>query len=356
MNYPIYLYIFTCLVYVSLNDWLPRHLRYYILLLPCVIYVSGRYGYGNDYFPYMEIFDHVKISGIASAANSYERIEYGWILLNAYFPTSSFTLFVIFISFFHFFAVLKLLKYAALNKTSLFGILIYVFQPLNMLTLLSAMRQSVALTFLVMGMKYVIEGKAIKYSLMVAIASFFHFSAISLLPIYFIYKYLHRINMLYILIFTIILILAVLVFPDQINLALFDFIASSSALNKYDVYFEAGTLSSGAMLVFHGFIIMILSYCFNKERDYARLFILITIIGSMFAVLSASLLILQRFIVYFSLFSMVSIPLSVRVLPHTIHRIGFSVIYILYVFFMYFNAFSNDDWMLGFGDYNSIFK
>lgn len=356
MEYPVYLFLTTCLVHVGVSNWIPRGFRHYALLLPCFFYLSLRYDYGNDYFSYMNIFESVKNFGVNSTANDYERIESGWIWLNSIFDSGNFIFFVVFNSIWQLLAVFILLRYVDLGKYFLFCLAVYIFHPLNMLTLLSAMRQSVALTFFVISLRYIINKNFPIFALFTLIASFFHTTALLLFPIYFIHNSLNRINLIWMISAIFIIVSYVLFVPDQMNYIFSNFISNSSYLDKYDMYLESGSVRSGAMLFFNGFVVIVLSYCFNREREreFGRLFILLTIIGSILSIMSASLIILQRFLVYFAIFSIMSIPISVRVLPNGIYRIGFSGVYLSYLLFIYYSVFGTDTWMSGFGDYQTF--
>ena len=327
----------------------------YIICLFIFIYLAGRYGYGNDYFTYMQTFDGVRSVGFDQAVSINDRMESGWLILNAIFPSSNFNYFVVFVSFVQVIAVYFLLQKSELKKYSLAASFIYIFAPLNMLTLLSAMRQSIALTIFVVSLNFVINKKVFHFAATIFLASYFHSSIFFLLPIYFIYNNISKINIKVITTLISILVVSMFSLSGPINAYVNSLIAATSALEKYAVYDEVGSISSGATLIFYGVLAIFLSHAYNLEKRYRKLFILLAIAGSITAIASAGLIILYRISLYFSIFFIVAIPIAANAIKKLSLRYGFLSIYICYIVYIYITAFSTKNWQEGFGVYKTYF-
>lgn len=156
------------------------------VFLPVLI-SSLRYGIGTDYYSYTDIYFNLfnQYTGVIDAyLNS--RYEIGWItlnfLVNILFDNSQFV-FVVSSSLIWIFSFKAI--YDNKDKLSM-GIAVLVLLCIFYNMSFNIVRQALAASVIMLSIKPLIDQKLVKYSLIIIIASTFHFTAIIMLPLYFV--------------------------------------------------------------------------------------------------------------------------------------------------------------------------
>lgn len=189
--------IYIPMIFLSLFfTWLARHVKYkqrrlvYIcaFIIP-VIVAALRYNNGRDYLMYLGMMEAYEVHG--STVNSFESVktvEVGFFLLlklcgilwgNKYFL--SFGLIALIICGFTYAGIWKQSSNVILSVYLFFAIGIY-FDSFN------GLRQFLALSIIFYATKYVYSGQFKNYCIMVMVAILFHYSAVIMIPVYFIRK------------------------------------------------------------------------------------------------------------------------------------------------------------------------
>lgn len=173
----ILLTIFTLYELVTLK---PSKIISHIIWLVLTFLLCFRYGQGTDYFNYLAQFESVDPDG-SLFHNTLYHGEPGWyaLLLLAKRSGMSFELFVGIISF-----VMMLLIRRGITKFSPYKAMSYLllFPTYYMTYCNAAIRQALVLAiFFGFGLQYLVEGKRLKYFVLIIVISFIHSSALALL-------------------------------------------------------------------------------------------------------------------------------------------------------------------------------
>lgn len=171
-----------------------------IALLFLILVSSLRYEFGADYVSYYSIFNDIKDNNI----NVYiQGLEKGYVYLNkiiVFFNLDFMWIFFIITSL-NLFLIYKILIYLEVDSKDYWFILFLYLISINYYFYhLSMLRQSVAIYLFIFSLKYLYEKKLYKFILIIMIGVCFHKSAILLLGIYPIVKYLNRKRMIVLLI------------------------------------------------------------------------------------------------------------------------------------------------------------
>ena len=114
-----------------------------IIFIFIFIFLSLRYDYGNDYMSYYQSFlDYTKYDYLYNPS-----LEIGWLFLNKIFSNLGFFLMIAFLSFFYLYILYHFILKKVDPKYFWLSLFLLLIVPSNMLINLSAMRQSVAISF-----------------------------------------------------------------------------------------------------------------------------------------------------------------------------------------------------------------
>ena len=206
-----------------------------------LILVSGlRYEFGADYVSYYSIFNDIKDNNI----NVYiQGLEKGYVYLNkiiVFFNLDFMWIFFIITSL-NLFLIYKILIYLEVDSKDYWFILFLYLISINYYFYhLSMLRQSVAIYLFIFSLKYLYEKKLYKFILIIMIGVCFHKSAILLLGIYPIVKYLNRKRMI------VLLIVGLFVGVNQyLTLNFLNLILNIFELEKYAHYIQLVELNTG---------------------------------------------------------------------------------------------------------------
>lgn len=192
-------------------------------------------------------------------------------------------------------------------------------------------RQMIALSIVLVGTKYIIDRKLIKYIVTIVLAMTFHTTSIIMLPFYWIYRLDFEKKLNFIFIVEIIclfcarplIILSTIIFPKYVNYI----------NGHYDI-------QGGSYLMLILFNIILIVSCSiaqkeeNKDNVILRMSINATVIAVLLQILGYSMQIFGRIVSYYSIYLLLLIPILMnRCLKKNIIFIYFLMIIILIVLF-----------------------
>lgn len=160
------------------------NIRLIISLIPLFIFSASRLNFGLDYNTYESYFDGVKIFG-----QSYDsHMEIGYYLINKILPSFRSLLvlqsLLLCISYYLMFKWYIPSKYAWIGFT-----LLFINGPLTIFFMLSAIRNGIAISIMIIATHYIHKKKIIPFLILITIASLFHTSILIIAPIaYFIVR------------------------------------------------------------------------------------------------------------------------------------------------------------------------
>ena len=317
-------------------------------------FLAFRYDFGNDYQTYFLKFESIsQLKEFSFDMLKDDFFEPGWLLINWLFRDIGFFSMTIVLAFFSSLVYYHFIAKYVPPKYYWLAVFFYVFDTNLLLVQSSAMRQSVAIILFLFSIDFLNEKKMIKYALCVIVASFFHFSAILLLAIYFLVfvnKRLDKISG------TIIFAVYVfLIFGSKIlSPYLIDFVAVFS--EKYQSYKDEGVLSTGLGFAFYAVVLIILLYNEKKQdREIGFIFKLV-IVSLLVLPLSLVLEMFGRFWIYFTPAIIVAYPNLISKINKPLHKIILCVILCTFTLLQFYQFFYSETYNEYFMDYKTIFS
>ena len=286
-----------------------------LICLPLSMVAGARYAVGTDYLTYLEYYELNSSYSLSYILENY-RFEDGFFMFNrlCYFLSNGSV-------FFYFFAIEFFILCLAVsgfiqfsNRISLpvafflYYILFYHFS-------LNGIRSAIAISFLILSYKYLLEDKWLKYYVLIALGFFFHRTILlcALYPFVFFFSGKYKADGSYIkntkrsITFFLFIVLSIFILGSALSE-----VTHTLFTEQYDTYLDSaeGQIGIGTIVMF--FLYVIPMFWFNWEyiksdktyarlRDLSILYIPVSIIGY-FAVW-ASRLNLFAFVALLFLFS-----------------------------------------------------
>ena len=236
--------------------------RLIVSMIPLFIYGAFRVDFGLDYESYTEFFEGVKIYG----HDSNERIEIGYYYLNRLLP--SFRSLLVLQTLLICIAYYYLFKWYVPAKYGWMGfVLLFLSGPFTIFFMFSGIRNSIAISILILSTHFIHERKIIHFAGLIFIAYFFHNSVIFMAPIAYLVANNKQITLKWIVVWALVMMF-LFVASSTIVLNYIDlFIANY--FDRYITYVEqAKYLQKGAGLLSSSFTILlsILLMLFFKNK------------------------------------------------------------------------------------------
>ncbi|MBT2642190.1 EpsG family protein [Bacillus sp. ISL-41] len=227
--------------------------------------------------------------------------------------------------------IIGLYKYSRLFELSVY---VYVTGGLFLVTM-NGIRQCLAAAIIFSATKYLIEGNWLKYTLAVIFASFFHQSALILIPIYFLVR-----NKAWTKATLVLLLGAALIVLgfNQFSSALFSVIQDS----QYGVYSQFDEGGANIIRVFVFSIPLIIAF-FGREKlkdifPDSDVIVNMALIGLSFMIISTANWIFARFNIYFELYQIILISWIVKVFREKDQKLVYLVIILCYLAYYFFES------------------
>lgn len=266
---------------------------------------------GNDTPEYIRIYEIAPQLEIGLT-----RYETGYVLLNSYLYKISSNpqfLFVITTIFVFFTYGRFIWKYSEMPWLSI----VLFFLLGNYAFVMSALRQSLALCFLLYSFECLINKRYIYYAVLVLLASTFHSSALLFfctLPLSFLH--LNK-KTIYVVVFASILSL---IFFSSLLSTLFEYMSMYERYTDSD-YFQGNIRFASVLQLFISIVLFIIGYKYyfkncsdktNIEFRKSKLLMLVYLFAVYLYMLCLKVNLIDRFAIYFSVFSIVIIPNAVN--------------------------------------------
>lgn len=346
--------ISVLLTFLSRYDKLRYGFEFAVLIL--ILFFGFRYNYGNDYSAYYNMFYTINSYDVVEYSSDSVSIERGWVLLNRLFAPLGFSSLVFFLTFFQFSSFYFFVKRFVDRKHRYIALFLYLFTSSLMLTMLSMMRQCVAMNILIWAVFFLVRRNFLLYFLLICLAAEFHQSAYILLILLLI-PLLYRISKHSYSVICISLFWIFFVFQNVIGEQLS--ILISSYFEKYNFYLEGGeeaVLGTGLGFLFNIVIFHLLVLLDpHTERKEDSLFIKIMAFSILITPLSFIVQLIVRVSSYFQLLGIVGLiylfPLCKR--NNIIFLI--SIGYVVMILYSYYNFFYSSVYHNYYFEYKTVF-
>ena len=277
---------------------------------------------GADTLTYYRIFE--MISRLEWKFIPKFDMEIGYSILNKviYSLGMDFRVFTMIVSIF----IYTVLGIFIFNRSRIPWLSLYLFITLGYFSLmLNVTRQFIAIAITILSLKYVSENRALKFVLVVLLASLFHKSALIFIIVYPITKI--KINMKYIMFILFLSILLYFFGSRLVNLLLllFDEGYTVDSGQGRGMYLLLTTITMLALIIYG---------LFDKESELQVMLQLMTI-AMMLQILTFNLSIISRAVNYFSIYMIILIPNSISLIPSKNIR-ALSILIVIVLSFMYY--------------------
>ncbi|WP_288614061.1 EpsG family protein [uncultured Bacteroides sp.] len=257
-----------------------------------------RFFVGNDYGGYYYIFRNCRL-GYPT------RIEPSFFLLNKIFSNSTYGyIYVLFVSS----VITVWLLYKLLIKCNILYLGVFFLFTLNLLIMINdQVRQGIALSIFLYGFQYVEKKFFFKYSLFVILATTFHYTAILLLPLYFIRCFTFKPWMWIFLLLLVFFLHRIGLLSNIVVSVLEHTPIYGEIYQTKGVYFEAVQESSGLGTLYKLIIALVVAISYNKmKRNY---YVDLFLIGSILNIFFVGFLLAERVSFYLLYANVVALPL-----------------------------------------------
>lgn len=324
-----------------------------VSVLIIFVFLSLRYDFGNDYMHYFEKFKYLKKYDTTDDFY-FKGIEYGWYYLNLIFLPFGFFTMIAVISAFLCVVLYAFVKKYVPKKYYWAAIFVFLFQPYNLLVLISALRQSITVGLFLYSINYIEKRNLFKYFLTISLASLFHTSAVFLFPIYFLSNSDKKIDFFKLLLYGVIFVVPFMylnTFFTQFEM-LISLYFSDYMTYTYDSEIKTN-FGAGFFLNISIYLIVLYLARFEKETRYNKLYVL-TLISIILIPVSVIIPILGRLNFYLSPVMMCVFPLTIsKIKPH-IARFLFIATYLAFTIYQFVSFFLSDVWSDHFFEYKTI--
>lgn len=294
-----------------------RNLGIVISLLFIVVLCGLRYNVGTDYESYVSIFDKITIDGFVI-------IEPGYYLLNELFKNiSNGQVYVFFICTLITYVILYL---TLLRENILFLGLFFSFTFGFVFLSNNIIRQALVIPLFFYSIKYIYEKRIINYWLCIIVCSLFHYSAILLIPLFWIYKL--NFKKYYWL-----LILSICYLVSFTQIFKIFIIKITSFLPKYSGYLISGAednsaIKSGTTMfivyLLNVFIIYNYKYIFSNEK--LKIYYNLYLLGVSISFLTMNISFIFRFSYYLTSLIVFVLPLFIKSIKIRDQKLLFSIV------------------------------
>lgn len=261
------------------------------------IFAAIRYGYGNDYFSYKEIYNLINANNDVYTEPLYNQI-------NKLCP--SFEYVVVISSICSILPAYYLISRYVCKTYQWLSVFIFVFNPYIFLMGLSAIRQTMALSLFIIAINFSKNKRILPYIVCIILAVLIHESAIILLPFYFLANKKH-INIWWILII-LLGILLMLVYGEDITNSIL--VSATQIINPdYVSYILLGESNSLRAIILTSITLIYIAINIPHLSGHTLMFSKLYFVGCVFNMFAYYMNMLTRFQMYFDIFSIVSIPM-----------------------------------------------
>lgn len=330
----MYIYLFVVILVVLFSKYIndKKFSLYDITIILALGLICGlRYKVGSDYFLY---------EGAYYDLNEYNRMEYGIMYLIKFlnFLHLDYSVFLLIISFLTIsFVYISLKKYSKTPHQSLFLFICLGYYAMCF----NGIRQMLALSICLISIKYLLNRKILKYLICIFCACLCHFTAIIMIPLYFIVNINFDKKIL-----KIFLIISVLLYFAYEPL-LYCF---THTFKQYMIYYKKtnmtywepglGTYILGSLRLILAIVIIKYKNMLVEKNSNNNFFINLFLISIPFYAFSFENALLSRYTYYFSIYEIFLIPQLLEIIVKDRNRKIMFIIPLLFIVYYIIHLYS----------------
>ena len=357
-------FIFTIfIIFFTFLEQFSKRVKNGLLLSFFLIFIAIaiRYDYGYDYLMYAREFNIINSVDPKLWPFGMTRLEEGWIYLNKLFGFFGFNYLIIFLSFVYCLVFYFFIKNTLDKKLYGLSVLFFLLAPGIFILHQSLLRQTFALSLYLIAIMLVEKKAGLIWSVLILFAaSFFHFSALLLIPVLFT-KYLNFTKKHVYFIGCFYIVLFFIGYSTSLITTIFETI--NYIFPKYSYYLDPARnnkikLNSGLGIAFSSANFFLSLYLKEQflQKDSTKIIYFSVVIFYLITPLSLILGHFQRINLYFEVFMIIIIPMVYSFIHHKKLKyiyLGLNIIFSVYSLTSFFRNDTNEQ---KFNTYKTIFK
>lgn len=281
-----------------------------------------RFDVGPDYYGYVNIFNDLRFR---EAAPKY--VEYSFFILSRLFEDFEYG-YVFILGFYSFFSLLIVYLYSGVNRLP-YVLFVFLTASVGYFTFDDQVRQFLAIAIWLFGVRFIVEKRLFFYISVCLFASVFHFSAILMIPFY----YLARITLpIKVMLFIFFIMVCFFYFDlsSFIFKSIFEIIPYYSKYAHQEDYIISGTATATGLGVLLNTAIFMYAVCYRRNAGHLYLTNLL-FFGIVIMLLSSGNLVITRFSKFFLVLGIFLVSQVLYVQKNIIHK--FLIMVLLLIFF-----------------------
>lgn len=331
--------VFLFSLFLTIPDLNKKVPFYFLTFSILFLFLSLRFGYGNDYFGYYQIHSAIN-SGLPAWGDNDILFKY----LNLIIP--NFYMLIAIVSLFYMISIYKLITNNIKIKHYWYSVLFLLINPYLFLVHLSGIRQTIAICFVTFAILALLNRKLFLYFMLIILAAGFHQSAIILLPLYFIINNKKLTKIQITSVFSILVLLLATPLLDIILIKAFEYFP------EYQHYYEQELQNSLRSTLITGFFVLFILFNINKLEGSKIIYAKLSLIGTIISLLAFKVSMISRVGMYFEIFLILTLPHILLKIKTKAYRILLFTIIVLIYLLRYFSFFNNPMW----GEHYNIYR
>lgn len=350
---------FACAIAVAIimiGEWLKtRSSLMPVAVIFLILFFGIRTDYGNDFEQYKEMYAALNHRALGGLASLYPDVEMGWKILCASFRGVDFQIFVFCMTVVQFSTIGWFINKYVDRRYQALILAIYLFWPHLMITQLSMMRQSLAMSIVMTSIPYVLSKKWIKAELIIILAIQFHTSAYVALPLPMLI-YANRWNQNLYIAFFIFIFALIYTIPESFQ-KLITSVLEYDKFEHYDFYIknnEEVELRSGAGYLMQVLFCIYLFWILRWKSTGNRFFLICFAIYCMSLPLTGVVGQIGRLSMYYMQIGLAAFQPLIKRVRHDPMAMVFFIFWIFFIVYSYLAFFVNPIWIKKFMTYQTI--
>lgn len=332
------IYIWSSFVFIFSIILYKRPACIFLLFCLLFLFTAFRYDYGNDYGSYMSIHECISNGCGLSVVN----VEFGYYLFNMLF--SNYLVFIAFLSLFYCFCFCYFFVKYIDEEYWWFSAIVFLLLPNLFMVHLSSIRQMISICIFILSIKYLFNRSFMKYSACILFAATFHYSALVLLPAYYICRPDNYNKFDWIILATSSVFVIICFMDDSIFINILNYI--SGLYPKYKFYlrelkstdFYRNRYLIGSL---NFTVIASILYFLKDQTPLNKIFYRMAVWCFMGKILAMFFLMFARISMYFEISLIIFIPLFVMQIRSHLLKTGVFMFFLFYLSFTYARLFTS---------------
>ena len=328
------------------------------------------YDFGNDYMSYLQTYDEITRYPFSLTAILHGDTlkEPGWEMLNYFFVYfGGFFGLVAFISIVQNIIYFRFIRQYVARSWWVMAVFIYLFNSSFYLLNMSMLRQGLAISLFVLALPYILNRKFIPAIIIILVAGLFHASARILIPFAFLGLLSVEGRTIKIIAISFVVLLISLFISQDLLQEIFmrvldtgNMLESNDFANYTETYSQTGdTLTFGLGYIIN-LIPFIVTICYllknNESFVWQRRVACLALIATIIIPFAQIIPLISRISLYFSVFTIGSIPIVYKWIPKKTIQYTIVAIFIFMTLYDYYGFFHGSVYEKYYSTYHTIFS